>query len=313
MGKIIKVQLENRFTQVPNETAKAVEGKISLQALGLLTNIMSYAETWDLHKTELYKRYKYNKETSVRNAWNELVANDYIIECKIRVGKKWDYNYFIRYTPFSDAEKANIKKQIEAQTSDNNSVFWTLDFQDLKMKTSKSRDNKKRIKEKSIKEIQTSKYVSSVALNLFVENYQPLKSETESFTQLLDKHGEDLCLAAIQRTLNKGKKDNVINYIKGMLSNWKKANLTTIAEVEAHETKFRAAKEAKKKNSQQKKAANKAPKMPKAIQKGMAETAATSELAPEQSEEKLRETYEDIFATLAFLRSSEKQVLQNKD
>lgn len=73
MGKIIKVQLDSEYTEGPNATAKMVEKEISLQALGLLVNVMSYADTWDLHKTELYKRYKkIKKHPSVMPERNSL-------------------------------------------------------------------------------------------------------------------------------------------------------------------------------------------------------------------------------------------------
>ena len=66
-----KKKVRKAFVQILNETAKAVEEKdnpspISLEALGLLVNLWSYdGETWDLHKTELYKRYAKIKKSSV--------------------------------------------------------------------------------------------------------------------------------------------------------------------------------------------------------------------------------------------------------
>jgi DnaD/phage-associated family protein len=272
MGKIFKVQLENKFMQVPNETAKLPESSVSLQALGLLVNIMSYADTWEIHKTELYKRYAKNKETSVRGAWNELVQANYIIECKIRIGKKWDYNYFVRLQPFSDIEKEEIKKQIEAQTPEETPVFWTLDFQDLKMKTSKSRDNKKRIKEKLIKEIQTGKYVSSASVKYVFENYQPNKAEQRILIELIDSHGDELSLEAIQRAFNKGNKiDNVMQYIKGILENWDKSELKTVEEVLAYEKAYHEAMKPKKKKSSQKKSSNKPSGKPVSLQQKIME------------------------------------------
>lgn len=310
MGKIFKVQLENKFMQVPNETAKLPEESVSLQALGLLVNIMSYADTWEIHKTELYKRYAKNKETSVRSAWNELVQASYIIECKIRVGKKWDYNYFVRLQPFSEIEKGEIKKQVEAQTPGETPVFWTLDFQDPKMKTSKSRDNKKRTKEKLIKEIQTSKYVSSAAVRLFFDNYLPNKAEQNILVDILDTHGEELSLEAIQRTFNKGNKiDNVMQYIKGILENWSKSGLKSVDEVSAHEKAYREAQEAKKKKGSQKKQGNKSsgkpgntPKLPAVMTGDL--------LDEEETEEEKQARYDDIEESLKRLRNGEKPAIE---
>jgi DnaD/phage-associated family protein len=305
MGKIIKVQLEDKFTQVPNETAKLVEKEISLQSLGLLVNIMSYAQSWELHKTELYKRYAKNKETSVSNAWDELVKANYIIECKFRDGKKWDYNYFVRLLPFSEEEKVEIKKQVEAQTSGDTKVLWTLDFQDLKMKTSKPRDNKERTKEIRTKEIKTSMYVSSdsESLNLFNENYQPTKHEQKKFQSLIDKYGEELSMEAIKRTLDKGKKENVINYITGILKNWSECGLKTVVEVESHEAKYREEKTNKAKRSRQKKERKEL--VPQSLQDQLeakkqiaqAQAESASAVEPDMTPEELHRI-EDIHATM---------------
>ncbi len=73
MAKIIQVPYDYTIN-LPIATAQAVqknnENPISLEALGLLVNLLSYPSTWELHKTELYKRFSKNKESSVRTAWN---------------------------------------------------------------------------------------------------------------------------------------------------------------------------------------------------------------------------------------------------
>lgn len=128
---------------VPIETAQAVqenrEKPISLQSLGLLVNLLSYPSTWELHKTELYKRYGKNKEDSVKSAWNDLIAANYIIEFKYRSGKKWEYVYYFRKAPFSLEEKAKILDMAK----DEYGEIWGLDFQVLKMETRKPRGNQK--------------------------------------------------------------------------------------------------------------------------------------------------------------------------
>lgn len=177
MAKMKKWKLERDYVEVPNVTAVAVETRnnnndpeecISLQALGLIVNLWSYnTEEWELHKTELYKRYGKNKETSVKNAWKELMDANYIIEYKFRVGKQWDYEYYYRIKPFTDEER----KEILAYAEKEHGQIWGLDFQDLKMKTSKSRDTKKElkkdiIKEKEEEEIITNPVTESMILDL---------------------------------------------------------------------------------------------------------------------------------------------------
>jgi hypothetical protein len=125
------------FVQVPNSTAKAPEIKnnenpISLEALGLIVNLLSYAESWELHKTEIYKRFAFNKETSVKKAWNELIKAGYMVEYKYRVGKKWEYEYVYDFVPYTEEQRAIIW----SEAVEEHGKVWGLDFQDLKMKSS---------------------------------------------------------------------------------------------------------------------------------------------------------------------------------
>lgn len=67
---------------------------LSLQAIGLLCNLQSYPENWEIHKTELYNRYEKNGRRQIQNAWNELVDANYIVQFKIYDGNKLDYYYY---------------------------------------------------------------------------------------------------------------------------------------------------------------------------------------------------------------------------
>lgn len=136
MAFMKKVALKDNYVQIPNSTAKAVEGKtapLSLQALGLIVNLWSYnVEKWELYKTELYKRYGLNKKTSVSTAWDELVNARYIIQFRYRVGKSWDYVYLYRIDPFSDEEEEDMLEECA-----NEFGCSTSDFQPLKLGSSK--------------------------------------------------------------------------------------------------------------------------------------------------------------------------------
>lgn len=137
MALMKKIVLENKYVQVSNSTAKAVEGanaQLSLQALGLIVNLWSYnVEKWELYKTELYKRYGLNRKTSVSSAWDELVAAGYIIESKYRKGSSWDYIYFYRIYPFSDEEKRVLLQEYAQKLGFTSSSG----FQQLKLGSSK--------------------------------------------------------------------------------------------------------------------------------------------------------------------------------
>lgn len=111
MALMRKFKVEKNYVEIPNETARSVELKtkettISLQALGLITNLWSYnVEEWELHKLELYKRFGKNKKTSVMSAWDDLLEAGYVVQFKVRIGRENDYVYYYRITPFSAEEK----------------------------------------------------------------------------------------------------------------------------------------------------------------------------------------------------------------
>jgi len=160
MAIMRKHKQEKDYVQVSNKTALAPETRtpeksISLQALGLIVNLWSYdVESYEVHKTQLYNRFTLNKETSVKNAWAELVEARYILEYKVRVGKKYEYEYIYNIVPFSPEQIADYDRQI----TDEYGKFWGLDFQDLKMETSKCGPQKPEIlKTKEKKDLKKEK------------------------------------------------------------------------------------------------------------------------------------------------------------
>lgn len=171
-GNIKNFKKNVPFEQIPRELLQACDTNskhnkdLSLQAIGLLCNIRSYAESWDLHKTELYKRYAKNKEASVRRAWDELVENDYIVQLKRREGNKYKYIYYVTVYPFTEKDIAEIEKNEGAKTVKDfshkakkavdqenlGSGFSRPQNQDLNFKTSKPRDKRIQIKENTKEE-----------------------------------------------------------------------------------------------------------------------------------------------------------------
>lgn len=202
MAKMKKYFFEKEFVQVPNETANAVKEDISLQALGLIVNLWSYSDEWELHKTELYKRFIKNKETSVKTAWNELVDSNYIIEYKYRVGKKFDYDYFYNIKPFTQEQKEIILKEAIELYGE----ISRLDFQDLKMKSPKSRGNKDIKKEKRIKEnITTTTKLTLDDSKLFAIKYlKKITKHQEAYEKMEGK---------INKHCKEGTKEELINYV----------------------------------------------------------------------------------------------------
>ena len=175
MAKMKKRTFEREYVQVPNETAKAPEIKnnekpISLEALGLLVNLWSYnLETWEVHKTELYKRFAFNKETSVKKAWKELIAAGYMIEYKYRIGKKWEYEYIFNILPYTEEQI----KIIWEEGREEHEEIWGLDFQDLKMKSSKCSPQNQEISNTGLTQNKSTKE------KLKKENIKPIIDDDE--------------------------------------------------------------------------------------------------------------------------------------
>lgn len=144
MAKMIQVPYDYSIS-VPVATAQAVqennENPISLEALGLLVNLLSYPTKWELHKTEVYKRFAKNKRTSVKTAWNDLVGANYMIEFRYRSGRSYEYVYYYRKVPFSPEEKAEILANAEKEFGE----IWDVDFVQPKLDTPKSTPNQKNI------------------------------------------------------------------------------------------------------------------------------------------------------------------------
>lgn len=127
---------------------------LSLQAIGLLVNLQSYPEDWELHKTELYTRYSKNGKTSVMSAWDELVEKKYIIQFHKRVGKANQYIYYYNLTPFTDEDIKEVER-LESLKSKESLSFSKSEAQNgkLKMGSSKSATNKEQRKESTQKHI----------------------------------------------------------------------------------------------------------------------------------------------------------------
>lgn len=147
MAKARRRTFQEQYLQVPNSTAKAPELKsngkhISLEALGLIVNICSYSDNWELNKTELYERFALHKETSVRRIWKELIEAHFMVEFKYRVGRKWEYVYIYDIVPYTPEQIEIILKEAieefgEIRKLENPDTEGSVE--DLKIKTSNCR------------------------------------------------------------------------------------------------------------------------------------------------------------------------------
>jgi hypothetical protein len=188
MSRVKKRTFEREYVQIPNETAQAPQTKINkitnekpipLESSGLLLNLWSYNyDEFELHKTELYKRFAYNKETSVKRAWKFLMDAGYIIEFKYREGRSWEYVYYLNILPYTEEQKQIIWREAIEEYGE----IRGLDFQESKTETSNGRPQTQEIsntllKQDLIKEKQTKEKEQNL-VNKELENL-PEKNENK--------------------------------------------------------------------------------------------------------------------------------------
>lgn len=152
-GQVKKYQRSKGYESLPRELLQ--DENLSLEAIGLLSYMQSLPETWVLYKTQLYTQFPKNKRSSIDRIWKELVENKYLLNFRKREGKKYVYNYIFSVLPFSEEDIQDILKE------QNDNDFWSVDFQQSKMDSSKSTTNKLTIKKSNIKRLDNSKEIKN--------------------------------------------------------------------------------------------------------------------------------------------------------
>ncbi|WP_436949283.1 DnaD domain protein [Staphylococcus shinii] len=143
MSIIKNISNEKPFEVIPRELLQSCDKKrkdtnnkaLSLEAIGLLCNLQSYPEGWELHKTELYNRYEKNGKSKVMRIWDELVEAGYIIQFKIRSGNNYEYHYYFSVYGITEEQ---IKEKEEYHQAKVQNKF-NLDFR--KSEVQKSAQN----------------------------------------------------------------------------------------------------------------------------------------------------------------------------
>lgn len=124
-GNIKKFKKNKGYESLSRDMLQDTEN-LSLQAIGLLSYLTSLPEGWQIHKTELYRKFNKNGKKSVSSAWNNLVESGYIIQFKIRNGKKFDYKYYHFHEPFTQADILMIEEtegfKVWDGTKENSSI-----------------------------------------------------------------------------------------------------------------------------------------------------------------------------------------------
>ena len=109
-GNVRKYNKDKGFESLSRNMLQDEE-HLSLEAIGLLANLTSYADDWVVHKTELYKRFAKSGRRKVESAWNELVEQKYIVQLRKRKGRRYEYIYYHSQERFTEEQIAVIEKE----------------------------------------------------------------------------------------------------------------------------------------------------------------------------------------------------------
>lgn len=271
MSIIKNINSEKPFEVLPRELLQQCDKKrsntknkpLSLQAIGLLCNLQSYPENWEIHKTELYNRYEKNGRRQIQNAWNELVDAKYIVQFKVHNGNKLDYYYYFSVTPITNKqikelekyhnseslERFDLKEKIptvQNEQCSHDGLFPTVQNEQFKMNSSKV-NSSKRTNNIIHNQYNTHEY------NTHEHNTHYITEKSSSYSVLIDKIKNELGISITPAYKNELLKlfsnfdDKVINYaieyasINGsspkqfllkVLNNWKNANIKTLEQAQ---------------------------------------------------------------------------------
>ncbi|WP_053290302.1 DnaD domain protein [Clostridium botulinum] len=210
------------------------DNRLSLKAKGLMSYFLSRPDNWEFYASEI-KNHTTDKETAISSSIKELIKNGYIKRKAKRAndGKfQGGYNYEVYETPVElENSEFGIHRNKKTPNGENpksgksqtgeipNGGNQGLVNNDLKV----INDSKVINDLKVIKEREESPLSESQELLNYIEN---LASTTANITNIglnkaLKEHDHKYVRQAIDVALQNGRVD--INYIYGILRNWKKA------------------------------------------------------------------------------------------
>jgi hypothetical protein len=123
---IIKRTKTSNYLQLHNQAVQ--EGLDDLQAIGLLTYIMSLPEDWTLHKTHLQNKFSRRK---VDSAWKILLENRYAVGFVCYINGKKTYFYNVSDIPFEEEEYLTfVDEQLKEILKESSSVYSVSEIKD---------------------------------------------------------------------------------------------------------------------------------------------------------------------------------------
>lgn len=210
---IIKSKHASNYTVIPNEVFKI---GLSLDAVGLLTYLLSMPNDWVIYKTTIHNQFKISRKR-MDYVFNELKNAGYIISDRKHIEGRLEWEHIVYDKPFNGEPIQHTQNNtIENNTIENNHIeINNIHGNDIKMhqliSTNKQSKELQSKKEKSKdKEIPTFKeFLEYAALNKPYVCEATLKLKYESWVVNDWKTGNDTQIKNWKKTLL-----NTLPYIK---------------------------------------------------------------------------------------------------
>lgn len=223
---IIKRIKSNQYAQIHNNPLQNLE---DIRAIGVLSHLMSLPDDWEIHKTQLYKKFG---RAAITHGLSELENKGYFLSIQYREGKMNYYTYYISDVPFEPNEVQDILKELIEEvthimnvSSRYEDILSAVENQHLNTNSSQSASTKKhdtnKYKQKNINSFVNKKDT----VNNFSPSFKNSIEELEDHSQLEQEfHQKGLSFSVIQRVreeveANKNNVNNLKAYYRSCLEN----------------------------------------------------------------------------------------------
>ncbi|WP_042220974.1 hypothetical protein [Oceanobacillus manasiensis] len=121
MNYIVKNRNESGYVKIDNKVVQ--EDLKDLAAIGLLTHILSHAPTWEIHKSELHRKFTRRK---VDSSWKVLLEHRYIMGFFCHVNGHHKYYYKAADHPFSQTDFETFIEEQKKELEEEGKVVFNI-------------------------------------------------------------------------------------------------------------------------------------------------------------------------------------------
>ncbi|AXM89363.1 DnaD domain protein [Anoxybacillus ayderensis G10] len=207
------------------------DDRLSWKAKGLLAYMLSMPDNWIFYNEELMK-HSPDGSSTFKAAMNELKEYGYVVRQKVKdeKGKFIGWETIVYEQPVEDECRKIENRPSENRPSENrpSKIDPLLNNKELNNNLLSNKENNVVAVVRNAHQFYQD--------NFGVEN--PFIAEC--IDQWIDDMGEELVIEAMKRAL---KQNKPWNYAEGILKDWDRHNLRTLADVEAYEKEFHRKRE----------------------------------------------------------------------